>query len=134
MRYLKRLSGPILDRMDLHVEMSPLTSRELLESPSGESSASIRDRVIAARQRQADRGQEVPNGSLDAAGIQRWAPLDVDTRDLMSLAGEEHRLSSRATTRAIKVARTIADLEGADQITSRHAAIALAFRPPLGLG
>jgi magnesium chelatase family protein len=133
-RYLKRLSGPILDRMDLHVEMSALTSRELLESPSGESSASIRERVVAARTRQTDRGQEVPNGQLDAAGIQRWAPLDVDTRDLLSYAGEEHRLSSRATTRAIKVARTIADLEGAEQIHPRHAALALAYRPPLGLG
>jgi magnesium chelatase family protein len=133
-RYLRRLSGPILDRMDLHVEMAPLTSRELLESPPGESSATVRERVVAARARQHARGQEVPNGRLDAQGLERWAPLDPDTRDLVSLAGEEHHLSSRATTRAIRVARTSADLEGAEHITHRHAALALAFRPPLGLG
>jgi len=133
-RYLRRLSGPILDRIDLYVEMSALTSRELLESPSGERSTTVRDRVVAARARQHERGQETPNSRLDAAELSKFAPLSEDVRDLLARAGETKMLSSRATTRAIKVARTIADVEGAEEIGVRHAAVALGFRPPLALG
>ncbi len=133
-RYLRRLSGPILDRIDLYVEMSPLTSRELLEAPSGETSTTVRERVVAARVRQHERGQEVPNARLDAAGLSKFAPLSEEVRELLARAGETKMLSSRATTRAIKVARTIADIEGKEAIEVGHAALALGFRPPLALG
>ncbi|MEN0065025.1 MAG: YifB family Mg chelatase-like AAA ATPase [Myxococcota bacterium] len=128
-RYLQRLSGPILDRIDLHVSLSALTATELFEGPSGETSAVVRERVVMARQRQWDRGQRVANGQLSAEAIHRCAALTVPARALLVQGAERHGLSGRSATRVLKVARTVADLAGADTIAPEHVRDALAFRP-----
>ncbi|HHO51360.1 MAG TPA: ATP-binding protein [Deltaproteobacteria bacterium] len=132
-RYLRRLSGPILDRVDLHVQVQPIDSRELLGGPRGEDSATVRARVIAARERQQARGQRVPNGRLPPSEVARVAALRADAQEILASSAHRHGLSGRATTRIIKVARTLADLDGDGGVSERHVARALAFRPSLDL-
>lgn len=127
-RYLRRLSGPVLDRVDLRVELRPLTSRELVRGESGECSAHVRERVVAARDRQAARGQPRPNAQLDAADIRTVAPLDDESRRLLEEGADRFQLSGRATTRLLRVARTIADLAGRRDIVTDDVAEALALR------
>lgn len=131
-RYLRRLSGPILDRVDLHVQMQPIDSRELFGGARGEESATVRARVIEARERQHARGQRVPNGQLAASEVVRVAALGADAQETLAASAHRHGLSGRATTRVVKVARTLADLDGTDAVAERHVARALAFRPSLG--
>jgi magnesium chelatase family protein len=126
--YKRRLSGPILDRVDLHVEMEPLEPHQLLSSTPGESSAAIRERVIAARQRQAARGQPGPNGQLERGEIERVAPLSAEASDLLHEAVRRFAMTGRGATRVLKVSRTIADLAGVDTVAAAHVAEALAFR------
>jgi magnesium chelatase family protein len=127
-RYLRRLSGPILDRVDLHLEMGPVPSRLLLEAPAGESSATVRARVEAARERQRARGQAVPNGRLDPAELERVARPSPAASELLIRGAEQHRLSGRATSRVLRVARTLADLEGRADVDEPDVATALGFR------
>jgi len=128
-RYLQRLSGPILDRVDLHVQLPALTPTQLFEGVPGESSAVVRRRVMAARKRQAARGQSVPNGRLSADAIHPAARLTDEARRMLVAGAERHGLSGRAATRVLKVARTVADLAGASRVEPPHVRDALAFRP-----
>lgn len=130
-RYLRKLSGPILDRVDLHVTLQPVESTTLFAGPPGERSADVRRRVVAARGRQHARGQSVPNGQLTPSEAHRVAGLDDDAHDQLVQAGQRYGLSGRAATRVVKVARTIADLEGCARVAERHVLRALAFRPVL---
>ncbi|MCB9679448.1 MAG: YifB family Mg chelatase-like AAA ATPase [Alphaproteobacteria bacterium] len=131
--YRRKLSGPILDRIDLHVEMAAVPPGELLDGPRGESSAEVRARVVAARRRQAERGQTVPNAQLDAPGIEEHGAFDAEARDLLRRSAQRHGLSARSTTRIQKVARTLADLDASASVRFPHVVGALAFRPLAGI-
>lgn len=130
-RYRNRLSGPLLDRVDLHVELEPVSAAELLDAPPGESSQTVRSRVIAARGRQTARGQDQLNGRLSAGDVETHCAPQPEARALLRAGMERHHLSGRAATRLLKVARTIADLVGDDEIQQHHVAEALAFRPAI---
>lgn len=119
-RYLKKLSGPLLDRIDLHVEVRQLTQDELVNVPAGESSAVIRERVIGARKIQENRfkGRRgiYCNARMGSAELQQFCALSPAGETLLRQAIERFKLSPRAYDRILKVARTIADLAGAEQI------------------
>jgi magnesium chelatase family protein len=127
-RYLRKLSGPVLDRIDLHVGLSPVPYADMVHAGRAESSATVRKRVIQARKRQQDRGQTLPNAQFGSADLARYAPLGPEARDLLGAGAERHRLSARAVTRTVKVARTLADLDGLADVRTTHIAGALAFR------
>ena len=127
MTYRSRLSGPLLDRIDLHVEVPALPYRELALAEPGESSATTRDRVIAARERQQARGPR-SNARLSSTDLRRVAPLDGAGHALLERAAARFGLSARAITRVRRVARTIADLAGSAAITSTHLAETLQYR------
>ncbi len=129
-RYQRKLSGPILDRVDLHVRLEPVPAEELLSTTKAEASADVRTRVVAARRRQADRGQRVPNARLGREGLDRVAALTPAARAVLRAAVTTHQLSGRATTRLLKVARTVADLAGDDGVSEHALHEALAFRAP----
>ena len=128
-RYRGRLSGPLLDRVDLHVELAPLPATALLDQPPGEPSETVRSRVIAARARQAARGQRAPNGRLDGADVDRFCVTTPAARAVLHDGMTELHLSGRAASRVLKVARTLADLDGLDVLDVGHVAEALAYRP-----
>jgi magnesium chelatase family protein len=129
-RYRARLSGPIRDRIDLQVQVPRPAPGELLRQPAGlESSAQVRARVLEARERQAARRPGGPlNGGLTGPQLRRDARLDEEGSSLLEQAAERLHLSGRAVHRVVRVARTIADLEGAESIRSGHVAEALQFR------
>lgn len=128
-RYRQRISGPLLDRIDLHVNVPRLASVEMLgaDHPHSESSADIRQRVIAARQRQQDRRGKC-NSQLSAAELNIDCHLDSATRALLTQAAERLQLSGRGIHRVLKVARSIADLGEAERIATAHLAEALQYR------
>jgi len=126
-RYRSRISGPLLDRIDLQVEVPALSSPDLAASAAGEPSAAVRDRVARARQRQVRR-QGMPNARLDGAGAERAALLDRDARKLLEEAASRLMLSARAHFRVLKVARTAADLENHHAVSAQHLAEALRYR------
>jgi magnesium chelatase family protein len=129
-RYLGRLSRPLLDRIDLHVELPALAHAEL-GAPSGDASAVVRQRVQAARERQRKRLRGLPvrvNAELSARQIRRFCAVPRDAEALLALAMSRLGLSARGHDRVLKVARTIADLEGADAVTTEHCAEALQYR------
>jgi magnesium chelatase family protein len=130
-RYRERLSGPLLDRIDLHLEVPRVELAALRQrSPPIEgSAAAIRDAVQAARSRQMER-QSCSNARLDDAGIEAHCRLEPGTADLLERLGDRLRLSARGYHRLLKVARTIADLEGAGTIGAAHVAEAASLRPP----
>jgi len=125
--YRSRLSGPLLDRIDLHVDVPALPYRELAHAEPGESSANIRARVVAARARQQARGQHW-NARLTSTELRRVAPLDGAGHALLERAAARLGLSARAITRVRRVARTIADLAGSAAITKAHLAETLQYR------
>jgi magnesium chelatase family protein len=139
-RYRARLSGPLLDRIDLHVEVPAVGFREMFGGPGGESSRAVRERVTRAREIQIARidgnsgqgrprfGHEPCNGRLDSAGVRRWARPDAAGRGLLESAVDNLGLSARAHDRILRVARTLADLEGADGLRSCHLAEAIHYR------
>ena len=130
--YLGRISGPLLDRIDLHIEVPPVKFRELSGSPVGETSAQIRARVITARRLQQARFAGKPkitcNARMGARELKAFCDLDEPTRDLLKQAMTEYNLSARAYDRILKVARTIADLAGAENISTDHISEAIQFR------
>lgn len=132
-RYLGRISGPILDRVDLCVELEAVPSKVLVHAGAGESSARVRERVLAARALQARRGQRVPNGRLPPQSLDAYAPLGPEAREVLLAGAEAHGLSGRGLTRVTKVARTVADLDGAERISEHHVAEAFLYRPPAGM-
>lgn len=130
--YKKRLSGPFLDRIDLHVFCSSIPADKLTTYDSGEKSKDIRNRVQGARNKQQDRYQNLKihsNAELSAKDIKTYCKLDDKTTELLHKAISTMNLSARGFHRILKVARTIADLAGSDNIEMTHVAEALQFRP-----
>jgi magnesium chelatase family protein len=130
--YLGRISGPLLDRVDLHVEVPPVKFREISGDQNGEASAEIRERVVAARQRQHRRFASKPkitcNARMGTKEIKEYCGLSETTKELLQQAMAEYNLSARAYDRILKVARTIADLAVADGITTDHVSEAIQLR------
>ncbi len=133
-RYRARISGPMLDRIDLFVPLPPVRIAQLGEPADGPKSSEVRANVIACRERQVKRAGNGGdcNARVSGRALREIAPLEGNTRALFSTASERLGLSARAATRVIRVARTIADLEGEDAIAPSHVAEALGYRVPLG--
>ena len=125
--YVSRISGPLLDRVDLHVWVDPVDARSVLETKGSTTSSLVRQCVLDARARQAKRG--FSNAHIPDRDLEHICSLDAGGRGLLLSALRRYHLSMRGYTRVIKVARTIADLDGQGQIRERHVAEALQFRP-----
>ena len=129
-RYQGKLSGPLIDRIDLHVEVAALAPEELLTAPAGELTERVRERCEAARDR-ALRRQGHPNQALHGQAIDEHVRLDDAARQFLHTAATRLGWSARATHRALKVARTIADLAASDTTTTVHVAEAVQYRRAL---
>ena len=130
-RYARRISGPLLDRIDMFIEMNDVPFEDLSGKGTGEPSASIRRRVTTARERQLERfGRESTrtNARMSIQEIEAYCPLDVGCQDMMERAFRRMNLSARAYQRLRKVARTIADLDGSAEIQEKHLAEAIRYR------
>jgi magnesium chelatase family protein len=126
-RYRNKLSGPLLDRIDMHVEVPAVPEAELLAQPAGEPSAAVRERVVRARERAVAR-QGKPNAELAAAEVDTVCAPDDAGQQLLKTAIARLDLSARAFHRILKLARTIADVAGADAVGAAHVAEAIQFR------
>jgi magnesium chelatase family protein len=130
--YLGRISGPLLDRIDLHVEVPQVKFREITSERNGETSAEIRARVVAARQRQQERfrakSKITCNARMGTRELKQYCALDETTLEMLKFAMSNLNLSARAYDRVLKVARTIADLAGSERITSDHVGEAVQLR------
>lgn len=131
-KYLNKISGPLLDRIDLHVEVTPVSFTELSNITKGENSASIRDRVIKAREVQAERYKETPgtyaNAQMSSKQLREICVINQAGEGLLKKAMERLNLSARAYDRILKVSRTIADLAGSHDIKVEHLAEAIQYR------
>lgn len=131
-RYMGRISGPLMDRIDMHIEVTPVEPQELHAAAEGESSTSIRERVARARAIQRDRFRGIEgvytNARMNTAMLRDYCQLDAASTRLLRRAMEQLSLSARAYDRILKVARTIADLEGAADISAAHIAEAIGYR------
>lgn len=131
-RYLHKISGPLMDRIDLQCEILPLSFEEMTKAAPGEPSASIRERVIRARRIQEIRFNNVEgvhcNAQMTEKQLHDYCALPAESADLLRSAMERLQLSARAYSRILKVTRTIADLEGSEQIQTRHIAEAVGYR------
>ena len=131
-RYQKRISGPLFDRIDIHLDVPRIEYEKLSEKRAGEPSAAIRERVEAARCVQATRfaGTNVlTNADMGPRELEQHAILDASGEGLMRAAVKQLHLSARAYHRVLKLARTVADLAGEARIASPHVAEALQYRP-----
>ena len=131
-RYLGKISGPLLDRIDIHIEVTPVPFEKLSEERKAESSANIRQRVTAAREIQSARFVEMDtinyNAQMSSRNIREFCKLEDTSLQLLKTAMERLNLSARAYDRILKVSRTIADLAAAENITSAHIAEAIQYR------
>lgn len=131
-RYLSKISGPLLDRIDIHIEVTPVPFEKLSDTQKAESSASIRKRVTAARELQTQRFEPYEhvhyNAQMGTRLIREYCKLDDTSLQLLKTAMERLNLSARAYDRILKVARTIADLEPSDAVASHHIAEAIQYR------
>ncbi|MBE7712094.1 MAG: ATP-binding protein [Cyanobacteria bacterium SIG31] len=131
-RYRARLSGPLLDRIDLIIEVPRLTTEELINTTTeSEPSAKIRERVIKARKIQAQRYEKegiLTNSELTAELVKKYCTLDEKSQQILKIAAEKYQLSGRKYNRVLKIARTIADLNGSDNIKTEHLTQALQYR------
>jgi len=130
--YLGRISGPLLDRIDLHIEVPAVKFRDITGEQTGETSAQVRERVIVARRRQQERFRAKPritcNARMGSRELKQYCALDEATLDLLKMAMTDKGLSARAYDRILKVARTIADLAGSDSLTADHVGEAIQYR------
>ena len=131
-RYLNKISGPLLDRIDLHIEVNPVPFEKLADKSSSENSEEIRKRVIKARQIQTERFQNHSgiyyNAQLNSKLLKEYCSLDDSSLGLLKTAMERLNLSARAYDRILKVARTIADLDESKEIKPQHIAEAIQYR------
>ena len=129
-KYRQKISGPLADRIDLHVEVQPVEFQELTGQSKEENSLKVRTRVLNARQQQTERFQaERCNGEMSARDMQIHCSLNAGLEKILEQAAERFSLSARAIHRVLKVSRTIADLAGSTQIAENHLKEALLFRP-----
>ncbi len=135
-RYQSRISGPIIDRIDIHVEVPRVDYDKLLSTETADSSRDIRARVEAARRWQTERFQDAPslhaNSDMTVSEIDDFCPLQPDAQQILSLSVRKMNLSARSYHRVIKLSRTIADLAGAQEIEVPHILEALNYRPKFG--
>jgi len=131
-KYLNKISGPLLDRIDLHVEVTPVSFDELASKTKGESSADIRERVMEARDTQEQRYSNAKgvhaNAQISTKQLQKYCLLNTESQQMLKMAMEKLNLSARAYDRILKVSRTIADLAKSESITSEHIAEAIQYR------
>ncbi len=130
-QYWARLSGPLMDRIDLQVGVNRLKPEEITQGATGEESVAVRERVQVARQRACDRFQNTPlrcNAALNSQHLRQWCKLDDASRNLLEGAIRKLGLSVRASDRILKVARTIADLAGDENLQTHHVAEAIQYR------
>jgi magnesium chelatase family protein len=135
-RYQKRISGPLLDRIDIHVEVPRVDYEKLADKRHVESSANIRVRVQAARDRQLQRfaGTKLTcNAEMGPAEVRDFCEVEPSAEKLLKAAMQQLHLSARAFHRVLKLARTIADLAESDLIASNHLAEAIQYRPRVGM-
>ncbi|MFH6604031.1 YifB family Mg chelatase-like AAA ATPase [Maribacter algicola] len=131
-RYLSKISGPLLDRIDIHIEVTPVPFEKLSDDRKGESSVEIRKRVSAARAVQSERFAELENvhynAQMNTKQIREYCRLDEASKTMLKNAMERLNLSARAYDRILKVARTIADLENSDEVNGNHIGEAIQYR------
>jgi magnesium chelatase family protein len=129
---LNKISGPLLDRIDLHVEVTPVSFRELSKMRKSEKSVDVRKRVIAARKIQEERFKDsagiYANAQMSSKQLRKYCEIDEQGGELLRNAMEKLGLSARAYDRILKVARTIADLEASEMITNEHLSEAIQYR------
>ena len=130
-RYLSRISGPLLDRIDLHINVPAVKYKELSQDDRAEESSSIRERILAARDRQFRRLEAFGlycNAQMTPRTLRRFCKLDSDSEKQMENAITKLGLSARAYDRVLRVSRTIADLESSEKIQARHVSEAIQYR------
>jgi magnesium chelatase family protein len=131
-RYQKRISGPLLDRIDIHVEVPAVKYEKLTDERLAEPSAVVRKRVEAAREHQRQRFEGtslVCNADMGPAEIRQYCQVDAAAQSLLKAAMQQMHLSARAYHRVLKLGRTIADLAGSEDIQTAHIAEAIQYRP-----
>jgi len=132
-RYISKVSGPLLDRIDIHIEVPAVQYKELRSGTASEGSKEIRDRVLAARERQrlrflSAKEKIYSNAQMGTRQIRLFCELAPDAERLLERAMQQQGLSARAHDRILKVARTIADLEGTEALNVSHIAEAIQYR------
>ena len=131
-RYMNKISGPLLDRIDIHCEIQAVPFAQLSQMQPGEPSAAIRERVIAARKIQEERFRPFKgihsNAMMSERMLHEFAEPDAESLDMLRMAMERLKLSARAYSRILKVARTIADLAGSEKVETMHIAEAIGYR------
>lgn len=131
-QYWAKLSGPLMDRIDLQVAVNRLKPEEITRQPAGEESAAVRERVLLARDRACERFKVEPdvrcNATMQSRHLRQWCQLDDTSRQLLEAAIRKLGLSARASDRILKVARTIADLAGDENLQTQHIAEAIQYR------
>jgi magnesium chelatase family protein len=130
-RYRSRISGPLLDRIDIHVEVPRVSYRTLNDGAGGQGTSGMRDRIQAARRVQENRFQQAPvhtNAAMGSRLLREHAPLDRKGEGVLERAVERFGFSARAHSRVLKVARTIADLAGSPNVRAGHVAEAVQYR------
>lgn len=135
-RYTRKISGPLLDRIDIHIRVPQVDYKDLSSRQKAESSAAIRERVAAARNRQMMRLRPfgfLTNSQMNHAMLKEQCPLGSEAQNLLEMAFMKMNLSARSYDRIIKVARTIADLDGAGGIGAKHVAEAIQLRNDVGI-
>jgi magnesium chelatase family protein len=131
-RYQKRISGPLLDRIDIHIEVPRVEYEKLTDERLGEPSADIQSRVEAARERQRQRFDGtglMSNADMGPAEVRAYCQIDDAGKSLLRAAMHQLQMSARAYHRILKLSRTIADLAGSDSIETAHLAEAIQYRP-----